>query len=198
MAHIPPRRREELPEFEDVWQQAEEAFGYVPNSLLILGHRPDILRATRALSKAISTSVDIAPGLKRLIAHVVSRTAGCQYCAAHTAHTAHDLGVDDEKIAHAFEYETSPLFSEAERAALRFAQCAGTVPNSVTEKEFAELRKHYSVGAIVEIAATIAWFGWWNRWNDTMATPLEDAPKAFAERTLGEAGWTQGKHRARG
>ena len=43
---------------------------------------------------------------------------------------------------------------------------------------------------IVEIVAVIAMFGWLNRWNDTMATTLEEHPLHFAEQTLTErTGW---------
>jgi hypothetical protein len=42
----------------------------------------------------------------------------------------------------------------------------------------------------------IALFGFLNRWNDTMATPLEDEPIAVGERYLKRGGWTAGKHRA--
>jgi hypothetical protein len=39
-------------------------------------------------------------------------------------------------------------------------------------------------------------FGFLNRWNDSMATDLEDTPLEYATRTLG-AGWGgPGKHRA--
>ena len=40
----------------------------------------------------------------------------------------------------------------------------------------------------------IGLYGFFNRWNDTLATPLEDGPKAFAEKTVAKAGWTPGKH----
>ena len=42
----------------------------------------------------------------------------------------------------------------------------------------------------------IGLYGFFNRWNDTLATPLEDGPKAFAEKAIGKAGWTPGKHEA--
>jgi hypothetical protein len=70
------------------------------------------------------------------------------------------------------------------------------VPNAVTDDMFAELRKHWSEEQIVEIVGVIALFGFLNRWNDTMATPLEDEPIAIGERYLKRGGWTAGKHRA--
>src|SRR5215470_4014440 len=88
----------------------------------------------------------------------------------------------------------SPEFSDAERAALRFAQAAGQVPNAVSDAHFAELRRHLDEDEIIEIVAAIAFVGFLNRWNDTLATPLEAAPRNFAERHLTAAGWTLGKH----
>ena len=57
-----------------------------------------------------------------------------------------------------------------------------------------ELRKHWSEEQIVEIVGVIALFGFLNRWNDTLATPLEDAPLEFGERYLAAQGWDAGKH----
>jgi alkylhydroperoxidase family enzyme len=102
----------------------------------------------------------------------------------------------DEKIQAVWDFETSPLFSEAERTALRVGYRAALVPNEVTEADFAELRRHFDEGQIVEIVATIALFGYLNRWNDTMATELETRAVDVAERAIGPVGWSPGKHRA--
>jgi len=40
----------------------------------------------------------------------------------------------------------------------------------------------------------IAVFGFLNRWNDTMATPLEEEPAEVGEKYLARGGWTAGKH----
>jgi alkylhydroperoxidase family enzyme len=93
-----------------------------------------------------------------------------------------------------WEYQTSPLYSAAERAALDVAVAAGCVPNAVTDEMFMELCKHWSEEQIVEIVGVIALFGFLNRWNDTFATPLEDEPLEFAEKNLASHGWDAGKH----
>jgi hypothetical protein len=36
--------------------------------------------------------------------------------------------------------------------------------------------------------------GFLNRWNDTLATPLETGPRNFAECHLAATGWEIGKH----
>ncbi len=68
------------------------------------------------------------------------------------------------------------------------------VPNAVTSEHFEDLREHWDDGEIVELLAVIGLFGFLNRWNDTMATDLEEIPSAFARRTIGSHGWQAGKH----
>jgi alkylhydroperoxidase family enzyme len=121
---------------------------------------------------------------------------GCRYCQAHTASNATRAGAEQEKIANVWSYETSELFSPAERAALRLAHHASLVPNQATDEDFAELHRHFDDGEIVEIMGIIALFGFLNRWNDTLATDLEDEPFDFARTHLADAGWQPGRHRS--
>ena len=43
--------------------------------------------------------------------------------------------------------------------------------------------------------SSISLMGWLNRWNDTVATELEDQPFEYATATLAGHGWQAGKHR---
>ena len=96
--------------------------GFVPNSQLIMQRKPKILKAFGALSSAVNDPDGKVPNnFKRLIGHVASRAAGCQYCMAHTAEGAHKQGIDDQKLDAVWNYQTSPLFTPAERAALDVA-----------------------------------------------------------------------------
>ena len=64
----------------------------------------------------------------------------------------------------------------------------------MTDNLMAQLWQHWDDGQVVEIMGVVALFGFLNRWNDSMATPLEDAPAACAIELLGERGWEIGKH----
>jgi len=192
LAPLPP---EHTPELRDQFEASRKRMGFIPNSQLIMQRRPKMVKGFNALSAAIwdpESTVNLK--FKRLIAHVVSRSAGCQYCMAHTAEGAHKLGVDDPKLDAVWSYQTSPLYSPAERAALDVAVAAGCVPNAVTDEMFKELQKHWTEEQIVEIVGVIAIFGFLNRWNDTFATPLEDEPLHFGETHLASHGWNAGKH----
>ena len=192
LAPLPP---ETTPELKTQFDATQNRMGFVPNSMLIMQRDPNLTRAFTQMSAAIwapDSKVDLK--LKRLISHVASRSAGCKYCVAHTAEGAAKLGVEQDKIDQVWSYQTSPLFTAAERAALDVAVAAGCVPNAVTDEMFLELRKHWSDEQVVEVVAVIAMFGFLNRWNDTFATPIEDAPLHFGETHLTAQGWDAGKH----
>jgi len=194
IAPLPP---EHSPELKDQFESMRKNLGFIPNSILIMQRKPKLAKALAQMTAAVwDPDGKVDRGLKRLIAHVASRTAGCQYCMAHTAGGALHFGVEDEKLAAVWDYQTSPLFSAAERIALDFAVAAAAVPNGVTDEMFANLRRHWDEEQIVEIIGVIAAFGFLNRWNDTLATPLEDEPIAIGEKFLASHGWSPGKHRA--
>ncbi len=113
---------------------------------------------------------------------------------AHTAGGALKLGISDEKLAAVWEYRTSPLYNEAERVALDVALAAASVPNDVTDEMFAALRRHWTDDEVVEIVGVISFFGFMNRWNDTMATPLEAEAVKVGDRFLASHGWSVGRH----
>ena len=197
MSRMKPLSIEECPdpELKAVFEHFVNTLGFVPNSLLTMQRVPAIAKAVVQFNRAVFAPdgrVDL--GLKRLIAHMSSFAAGCQYCKAHTAVSATRHGIDDEKMAAIYEYRTSPLFDAAERAALDYALAAGSVPNGVTDELHAELAAHWSDEEIVEILGVICMFGVFNRWNDSMATPLESEPIAVAGALIGDKGWEIGKH----
>ena len=113
---------------------------------------------------------------------------------AHNAGGSLQQGVADEKLAAIWAYQKSPLFSVAERVALDFAIAAASQPNAVTDELFEQMKQHWSENQIVEIVSVISFFGFMNRYNDTMATPLEDEPIAVAQKHIAKQGWQLGKH----
>jgi len=193
-ARLAPLPREALAEFEPLFLMVEKGMGFVPSSLFTMARWPELLRAFAGLAGTVNLGGTLSPELKGLVSFVASRAAGCQYCQAHTSHGVVRAGASAEKLDAAFEFETSPLFSDAERAALALAREAAQVPNAVTDDHFVALRRHFDEREITELMAVVSLFGFLNRWNDSLATPLEAEPRAFAERTLGGRGWSAGKH----
>lgn len=195
MSRLDPLPPEHSPELKDQFDSFFKSLGFVPNSVLTMQRNPKLVRAFVTLQGAIwGPDSEVDRGLKRLIAHVASRSAGDAYSMAHTASGALHFGVNAEKLAAVADFAASPRFSPAEKAALAVAEAAGKAPNAVTEPMFAELRAHWRENEIVEIVAAIAATGFVNRWNATMATPLEDEPMQIGRTHLAPLGWSPGRH----
>jgi uncharacterized peroxidase-related enzyme len=194
MAHVAPLPWDATPEFRERFEHYRATRGFVPNSIRTMARRPSIAAAFMELNRAVLYEGTVAEELKMLVSLIASQAAGCRYCQAHMANLASIYRASDAKIRAVWEYESSALFTDAERAALRLAHKAALVPNETSAQDFAELRRHFDDGQIVEIVASIALFGYLNRWNDTMATDLEVPAIAVAERAIASVGWQPGKH----
>ncbi len=199
MAHLEPLPPETTPELADDFAIFERILGFIPNSLLTMQRKPEIVKGFGVLTKAVmAEDGEVDPGFKRVLAHFASRAAGCQYCEAHSLVAAKIHGISEEKVAAVWEYQTSPLYTEAERVALDYALAAGSVPNAVDTELVARMKQHWSENQIVEILGAICLYGFLNRWNDSMATSLEQSPSSLGEDVLAKGGWTGGKHREQG
>jgi uncharacterized peroxidase-related enzyme len=189
---LPPGHTPELKQYFDFFLTT---LGFAPNSVLTMQRKPKLVQAFAQLNAAVmdpAGNVDL--GFRRLIGNLASKAGGCLYCQAHTVLGAKNFGVDEARLAALWDFRTSPLFSEKERVALEFALAAAAQPNAVTDELFVELRRYWSEEEIVEILGVVAMFGFLNRWNDSLATPLEPVAAALGEKVLGTRGWTAGKH----
>lgn len=195
MALVEPLAADHDSEVAELARFFNETLGFSPNSVLTMQRRPEIAKAFINLNKAVMANAGrVTSEQKRLIGHIASQTAGCRYCQAHTALAAQRYGASADRIAAVWDYERSPLFSAAEKAALAFAQAAASVPNGVDARIAANLREHWTDAEIVEILGVISLFGYLNRWNDSMATSIEGGAAASGAKHLSARGWSAGKH----
>ena len=67
-----------------------------------------------------------------------------------------NAGIDDDKIAALNNYQRSPLYDDAERAALELADAVTQLPANVPDELYGRLRRHYDEPQLVELAATAA------------------------------------------
>ena len=183
MPHIAPLALEETEGAAGDIAWLASATGFTANSMLTLSHRPEIAEAVLGLIRAVVRTPDgtVDPALRWMVAHVTSLSNGCTYCSAHTFKNGADNGVPQEKLDEIWSFETSEIFSNAERAALRVALTGGQCPSYASPEDMAELRRHFSTAQVVEIGAVIALFGFNNRWNALMETDVEPEVTEFLE-----------------
>ena len=154
----------------------EELLGFQANDGLTMARHPALLDGLLQLVQAVYSPGRVDDSLKRLIGLMASSAAGCQYCVAHTASSAQRLGVTEAKLEAIWDYETSPLYSDRERAALHLARLSAQTPNGVTDANYTSFADYFDESEQVEIVAVIALFGFLNRWNSTLATDIESTP----------------------
>jgi uncharacterized peroxidase-related enzyme len=194
MTHLDPLPEDATPELAEKFETFEEILGFVPNSLLVMQRKPELVEGFDYLTrKVMQEADDVDPGFKRLAAHVASSAAGCQYCEAHSLVAANIHGADQEKLDDLWEYADSDLYTEKERVGLDFALAAGSVPNEVDAEVVGALKAHWSEDEIVELLGAISLYGFLNRWNDSLATDLEDDPREMASEFANQR-WDGGKH----
>jgi alkylhydroperoxidase family enzyme len=193
MAHVDPLPDDAAGMAEE-FETFEEILGFVPNSLKTMQRKPAVVEGFEALTESVMRECDdVDSGFKRLAAHMASHAAGCQYCEAHSLVAADVHGVSDEKLEALWEFRESDLYTDRERAGLEFALAAGSVPNAVDDALMADVREHWTDDELVELLAAVSLYGFLNRWNDSMATDLEDVPQEYAERAASDD-WDGGKH----
>ena len=77
-------------------------------------------------------------------------------------------GWSQEQIDGLADFETRSDFTAAEKAALRLAERMTVDSHTVDDELWSELRQHYAEGEIIELAAAIGLFNYFNRFNDAL------------------------------
>ena len=188
MPRIRPLEPEEVgPEVGTMFDEFQQQRGNIPNMFRTLAYRPRIALTAAAHMDAIFNTGTVDPRLKEMLAVRVSQINDCVYCrTSHTA-LAKKLGVSEALLdaMHNID-EHAEEFTLAERAALALAERMTTDARGVDEEVWAALREHYDEGEVVELAAVIGLFNYFNRLSDALRIPVtapnlpqDDAASAY-------------------
>ena len=77
-------------------------------------------------------------------------------------------GWSDDQINHLADFEQRDDFTAAEKAALRLAERMTVDSHTIDDDLWKELRSHYDEGEVIELAAAIGLFNYFNRFNDAL------------------------------
>jgi alkylhydroperoxidase family enzyme len=83
------------------------------------------------------------------------------------------LGVPEAKILALPDYATSPLYGDAERVALEYADAMTLSDRDVSDELFLRLRRFYDQDALVELTAAIAWENASSKFNRALRVPSQ-------------------------
>jgi len=152
----------------------EARMGFLPNALKLYAHRPHILRQIIRLNNTVMRhgSNDLSEEFKYRMSFIISRNHGCRYCSAHHANTMRKkFGYGDGELTAILQLRNPA--NERERAAWAFVDAASRGPEHTTDAIRDELAKRFTPAEIVEIAATLGFWAFYNRIHSNLDVPIE-------------------------
>ena len=82
-------------------------------------------------------------------------------------------GVSTEKLEALHDYSQSPLFIDAEKVALEYADAITDTHRDVDDELFARVQQHYDDDTIAELTMIIAWENASSRFNRAFRIPSQ-------------------------
>ena len=147
----------------------------------IFGHRPEQAGAVAALYGALTQSGTISGRLKELIRLRIAFFNQCRTCMAMRYHE----DVTDEGLVCSLERpQEAPDLSDAERAALHFADLFATDHLAIDDAAYDALREHFDEGELVELGMLCAYTVGFGRLAATWHV-VDNLPEEFARGDVG-------------
>ncbi len=129
--------------------------GRLINIYRLMLHSPALAAAWFELNQAVRYGTEIDGRSRELVVMRVAILNRCDYVlATHASTYALKEGLTKEQVDALAEWHSSRLFTEQQRALLRYVD-AMTRAIDVAEETFAELRKHHSERQVVELTMLV-------------------------------------------
>jgi AhpD family alkylhydroperoxidase len=139
-----------------VYNMSRRQFGKVMTPLKVYAARmPLAFGMFTAKIAKLDQKLELPVEMRMLVRERVAHINVCEFCIDIGRAFAVKAGMNEAKFDALEDYATSPLFNEAERAALDYVTEL-TRDKNVKLETFARLRKHYSERAICEIVWLVA------------------------------------------
>jgi AhpD family alkylhydroperoxidase len=138
----------------------------IPVRLDFDAHAATFSRALAHLDNAATKELDragIDHRLRELLRLRVSQLNGCAYCVDMHTQTARAVGENEQRLAALPVWRETPFFTDAERAALTFAEAVvGMADEHVPTAVFDGLAGHYNPQEIAALLSLIVTITAWN------------------------------------
>ncbi|MDT3697542.1 MAG: carboxymuconolactone decarboxylase family protein [Ignavibacterium sp.] len=124
---------------------------------------PEALKAMMAV-QGFTDKSSLDHKLIELIKIRASQINGCAYCLDMHTKDAIAIGETEQRLHVLAAWREAPFYSEQERAALAWCESLTEISSKgAPEKQFSDLKKHFSNEQIVELTLAIVVINGWNR-----------------------------------
>jgi AhpD family alkylhydroperoxidase len=146
--------------------------------LQIFAHRPELAEALVAFGTTIVEKRQLAPRLIELVRLRVAYHNQCRSCMAVRYEQPALDGVTEALVCELERPEEAADLTEAERAAIHFADLLATNHHAISDETFARLREHFDDPEIVELCFNVALFVGFGRMSAALHM-VDDLPDRF-------------------
>jgi AhpD family alkylhydroperoxidase len=123
---------------------------------------PEVYRAFQRTQVTIREGA-ADPRLHELIKIRASQLNGCLFCIDMHVHEALELGETQDRVFQLTAWRESRLYSDAERAALAYAEAATLRPSDVSDEIWNDLTAALKPEQVAYVVAQVAMINAWNR-----------------------------------
>lgn len=136
---------------------ARRRYGQVLEPARAYGHNPKVLMTYLRFEQKVGRWRSLDAGLKHLAQAVPAARIGCSWCMDFGYWTAHELGLDTDKMAKVPNWrEHREAFTELELLVMEYAEAMTETPPTVTDDLSARLQKELGQAAFVEVTTMVA------------------------------------------
>lgn len=146
------------PMVKDLYEKNTQNSGRVLNLFKVMGHLPYIGLNFQRMGNSILKGEELSPKLREIAILRVGFLARCRYELTQHRSIALRAGVSEKQINELGQWKLSREFSEEEKIVLAYTDEVA-VNIQVKDETFNELKRFLSEHSIVELTATIAYYG---------------------------------------
>ena len=157
--------------------------------LRIMAHRPQLAKAVVQFGAAMWQGRILPRRLLELVRLRIAFHNQCRSCMAIRYQSAVDDGLTEGMVCSLEKPQESPDLTDAEKAALHYADLSANDHFSIGDQTFAELRRHYSEAEIVELGMFIAYFIGFGRLGAAWDM-VEELPENFQDKSGKATPWS--------
>jgi len=151
------------------WNQKRK-YGAILEPARLWGRSPKVFATLASLYGAFDRgSSPLEPALRTLVTVRVSQINWCPFCVDINSSTALKRGISDAKLTSLATFADSDLYSDQEKAALRYAEAVTYSDQQTTDAHFKALRHYFDDDAIIELTGLIGFQNMSSKFNAALA-----------------------------
>lgn len=154
----------------------------------IYANAPEMAKPFFVFSGAMSQAISLRRRLLELVRLRIAFHNQCRSCMAMRYESALEDGLTEDLVCSLEKPVDAPDLTDAEKAALHYADLSATNHLAISDETVANLRKYYTEKEIVELCMYVAYCVGFGRFAATYRA-IEELPESFQDTTTRTTPW---------